>query len=858
MPRLFPVRTFDYTFATFQSLFPTKTMTFWFGLDRLFFFLARLFLNWCTRTTSLHREPADLGLDPNRPVFYVLREASLADLLLLDRETRRLGLPSPLSPLALPDRTLRRSYFYMYKRKALVGRERVGGNNRRLIQLVESLGAHPDQDVQLVPVSLFWGRRPEKENSLWKIIFAENWSPPGFIKKFFIILTQGRQLFINISQPMSLRQLVDESASPERTVRKAQRIVRVHFRRQREAVIGPDLSHRRTLVNSLVESTPVREVISQTAAESGEAYEKLEARARSYAMEIAADYSHTVIRFLEIVLEWVWNRLYSGLRAYNLHRLQAVAQDHEIIYVPCHRSHADYLLLSYLLYKNGLVPPHIAAGINLNLPVIGTILRRGGAFFMRRSFKDNPIYAAVFNEYMHVTLSRGYSIEYFVEGGRSRSGRMLNPRPGMLKMTVESFIRDSQKPIALVPVYIGYEKLIEGSTYIGELHGKKKQKESIFGFLKSLSVLRSHFGEVHVNFGEPLLLKSFLDEQAPAWQQTDLNQPFPAPMKQAINALGNEVVTRINAVAVANPVNLLSLALLATPKHTMDEVQLTRQLELYITLLQQAPYSSGAQIANSDAADIIEYGMKNDFIHRIEHAMGDLIGTDNITALQMAYVRNNSLHLFVLPGLVCSLLKDARSIRRDQLKQLVHLLYPFFQGEYFLHWDNDEDLFNAVDDILRVLADQGLVLMEDDQLRGAPLHSMESELLNHLAQTVAQALERFYLTIRILVQHGSDRLTPEALEELAQQTAQRLSLLYEFNSPEFFDRVVLRNFISQLRAYSLVSTNDAGLLTFDDRLRALDGEARRMLSPTLRQAIVRLTQLCQATGQDTATVAPDA
>ncbi|WP_111657074.1 glycerol-3-phosphate 1-O-acyltransferase PlsB [Isoalcanivorax indicus] len=824
-------------------------MTFWFGLDRLFFFIARLFLTWCTRVTCFPRDISELELDATRPILYVLRDASVADMLLLDRETRRMGLPSPLDNLALPGHTLRRSYYSLYRRNNLVGRERVSPPPRRLLRAVEHLAEYVDEDVQIVPVALFWGRRPEKENSLWKIMFADNWSPPGFIKKFFIILTQGRQLFMNISAPISLRQLVDQPADVERTVRKTQRILRVHFRRQREAMIGPDLSHRRTLVNTLLDSAPVREVIRKAADEAGEPYEKHEAHARRYAMEIAADYSHTVIRFLEVVLEWVWNRLYSGLRAYNMDTLQRIARDHEVIYVPCHRSHADYLLLSYLVYKHGLVPPHIAAGINLNLPVIGTILRRGGAFFMRRSFKGNPVYAAVFNEYMHIILSRGYSIEYFVEGGRSRSGRMLKPRPGMLAMTVQSFLRDHSRPIALVPVYIGYEKLIEGSTYIGEMHGQKKEKESIFGFLKSLSVLRKHFGEVHVNFGDPIKLGSFLDEQTPGWRRIDLKQPLPDSIKQTVDALGTEVVTRINAAAVANPVNLLSLALLATPKHTMDEVQLGRQLALYAHLLGEAPYSRSAMLARSEPGEIIQYGMDNHFIHRIEHAMGDLISTDPVTALQMAYIRNNSLHLFVLPGLVCSLLGDGRDIPQRHLQRLVRLLYPFFRSEYFLHWREDGELDQAVEQILRVLADQGLILREGDMVRSAPLHTLESDLLAHLGQTVAQALERYYLTIRILVQHGNARLDAETLEELAHLTAQRLSLLYEFNSPEFFDRAVLRNFIHQLQVYKLVERDDHGMLCFDDRLQAMDDEARRILSPDLRQGIVRLTRLCEARQQ---------
>ena len=820
----------------------------WLGLDRLFFSLVRLFLGLWTRANTLPREAGELELNPDAPVVYVLRDGSVADLMMLDRETRTLGLPSPLEPRQVGSARLKRGHFHVYRQPLFASRQRTTHNPPRLEKLVSGLLETPDQDVQLVPVSMFWGRRPDKESSLWKIIFADNWSAPGALKKLFIILTQGRQLYIQISPAMSLRQLVDESSDGERATRKALRILRVHFRRQREAAIGPDLSHRRTLVNSLVKSSRVRERILALSDQEKVSTQKLEARARRYAMEIAADYSHTVIRFLELILEWVWNRLYDGLQVYNIDKLRQVARDHEVVYVPCHRSHADYLLLSYIVYRNGLVPPHIAAGINLNLPVIGTILRRGGAFFLRRSFKDNPLYSAVFDEYMHTMLTRGFSVEYFVEGGRSRSGRMLQPRPGMLAMTVRSYLRNAEKPIALVPVYVGYEKLIEGSSYIGEMHGKQKKKESVGGFLKSLKVLRSHFGEVHVNFGEPLKLSRFLDEQAPQWRETRLDgsQEPPPWFKECVNHLGQEVVTRINAAAIANPVNLLSLALLGTPKHTMDEQQLQRQLQLYVTLLRRAPYSEDAGIARDDPHEIIDYGLRHDFVNRISHPLGNLISTDPVTALQMAYVRNNSLHLFVLPGLISSLMLNARGLPAERIKKLAHLLYPFFRSEYFLPWQPDHELDAAIEQVLEVLLDQGLIIREQEQLVGAPIHSMESDLLAHLGQTVQQALERFYLTVRILVQHGNGNLTSENLEQLASQSAQRLSLLYEFNSPEFFDRVVLRNFIRQLINNGLIEESADGQLTFDGRLESLDDEARRILGADIRQAIQRLTRVNQA------------
>lgn len=820
-------------------------MTPWLGLDKLFFSFVRMVLGWLTRASTVPEALNELNLDPDKPVVFVLRDVSLTDLLAVERETGRLGIPSPFASVKIGDQQLRRGYFYIYKHLRSIGRERGAANPERLQKLVSFLIDNPEQDVQLLPVSVLWGRRPDKENSIWRIIMSDNWSPPGFIKKMFLVLFQGRQLYIHFSQPMSLRQLVNEGGDVERVSRKTTRILRVHYRRQQEAAIGPDLSHRRTLVNTLIDSPQVRDAILEQAGNESLSAEKVEAKARAYAMEIVSDYSHTVIRFLEVILNWVWNRLYSGVKLYNFEKLREVAQENEVVYVPCHRSHIDYLLLSFVVHRNNLVPPHIAAGINLNMPIVGTILRRGGAFFMRRSFKGNKLYAAVFDEYMHTMLTRGHSIEYFLEGGRSRSGRMLKPKTGMLSMTLKSYLRDSTRPIAFVPIYIGYEKVIEARSYIGEMHGGKKTKESLFGLISSsISLLRSRFGQVHVNFGEPIELNSYLDQQAPQWRDDrgTAEEP-PAWFRGAVTALGDEVVTRINDAAVANPVNLLSLALLASAKHTMDEDQLRGQLALYLKLLQQAPYGDAMSIAETDPETIIQYGIDNEFLFRIHHALGDLISTDQSTALQMTYVRNNSLHLFILPGLISALFRNARSTSIEQLHRLVYLMYPFFHTEYFLRWSDRDQLDHAVDEIIQVLCEAKLVNRDGDMLTGAPSHTAESDLLDHLGQTVIQALQRFSLIIRLLVQHGVGNLTNEQLEELAYQTAQRLSLLHEFNSPEFFDRNVLKNFIGQLNRYELATANDDGKLVFDDSLEMLDKEARRILTPEISHAVERVTRL---------------
>ena len=174
--------------------------------------------------------------------------------------------------------------------------------------------------------------------------------------------------------------------------------------------------------------------------------------------------------------------------------------------------------------------------------------------------------------YLRLIMSRGHSIEYFIEGGRSRTGRLLQPKTGMLSMTLRSYLRDRRRPVTFLPVYFGYERLVEGKTYIGELSGKPKEKESVFGMLRTLPLLRQKFGKVHVSFGEPIRLQEVLDEFAvDPTAQTDEKPEWFSP---ALDRLAQRIMTNINSAACATPINLIALVLLATPKQAMLESDL--------------------------------------------------------------------------------------------------------------------------------------------------------------------------------------------------------------------------------------------------------------------------------------------
>ncbi|MCY1515477.1 Glycerol-3-phosphate acyltransferase [compost metagenome] len=472
------------------------------------------------------------------------------------------------------------------------------------------------------------------------------------------------------------------------------------------------------------------------------------------------------------------------------------------------------------------------------MPVVGSILRRGGAFFMRRSFRGNQLYTAVFNEYLHSLFTRGFSTEYFVEGGRSRTGRMLNPRTGMLAITLRSYLRDSRRPIVFVPVYIGYERVFEGRTYLGELRGAAKKKESVFDLVKVLGALKQRFGQVWVNFGEPIHLSAFLEQQQPGWRQ----QPFapeyrPDWLNETTNELGREVARRINDAAAINPVNLVALALLSTNRQALDEHALARVLDLYLGLLRQAPYSPDATLPEGDGQGLLEYVKSLGLLAEQKDALGRICYLDEQNAVLMTYYRNNILHVFALPALIASFFQNNARISREQLLNYTRALYPYLQAELFIRWDLEE-LDAVVDQWLDALVAHGLLNRDNDfYIRPAP-SSRQFVLLTVLARAITQTLQRFYMAIALLLNAGQKQLSAEELEDLCTVMAQRLSILHGLNAPEFFDKSLFRHFIQTLLDQRVLSKDEAGKLSYREKLGDLaEGVAKRVLPAEIRLSI---------------------
>ena len=821
-------------------------MKIWHSLYRAFMAVFRRILFIWVRTETLQPQLDRLReLAGGKPVCYVLETPSLTDMAVLQREVAKAGLAPPLDGLDAP---LNEWRAVVYLRHQRIGRK--PHHSERLRRLVEAVQDGTVADVALVPVAIFWGRSPEKERSAFKLMFSEGWGLVGRIRRLFQVILYGRQTLVLFSEPVSMRVLAEPGADPELLTRKLARVLRVHFRRVRMATIGPDLSHRRMMVNEVVESASVRRAIRRESESHEISLAEAEQRARVYAMEIAANFSYPAIRFLERLLTKLWDQLYDGVEVNHIDGLKTVAEGNEIIYVPCHRSHIDYLLLSYVIYKNGMVCPHIAAGLNLNMPVVGPVLRRGGAFFLRRSFRDKPLYAAVFSKYLAVNLARGVPIEYFIEGGRSRTGRLLEPKPGMLSMTVTGYLAQPTRPVVFVPVYFGYERLIEGRTYVSELEGRPKSKESLFGLMRSLKELKREFGKVHVNFGEPIALDPVLEAHRPDWR-TEAFEPEVRPrwVGPVVDDLGVQILTRINAAADVNPVNMLSTVLLSTSRAALVEAPLIDLLDLYSRILTEAPYGDRVTVTGLSGAEIVRYGERLGMLERKSHKLGDIIALKPEETVISGYYRNNVLHLLVLPSLVACCFLDRSSLTEDHVRRLVSMVYPYIRGELYLTWTQEELEAEVLDGVIGVLVRYGLLAR--GELGGQPGLRRPGETdpaavqLSVLARACLPTLERYYMTIGLLMQHGSGALTPANLEQLCLLMAQRMSHLHQFSAPEFFDKNLFRVFIARLRERGVIEKDHAGKLAFGEALQRAERDARLILNERLRHDILRVINLHQ-------------
>ncbi|MQL50289.1 glycerol-3-phosphate 1-O-acyltransferase PlsB [Photorhabdus khanii] len=797
------------------------------GWRKIYYKLLNLPLKILVKSKLIPTDPiTELRLDTTRPILYVLPYHSKADLLTLRQQCLEQDLPDPLNSLEIGDTELP-GYVFIDNGPRVF---RYCAPKQESVKIFHAyLDLHrnnPNLDIQMLPVSVMFGRSPGREGHSTPHLRLLNG-----IQKFFAILWLGRDSFVRFSNTVSLRYMATEHGTDKTIAHKLARVARMHYSRQRLAAVGPRLPVRQELFNKLLASKAIEKAVTDEARSKKISHEKAQQNAVNMMEEIAANFSYETVRLSDRVLSWTWNRLYQGINVHNAERIRRLAQDgHELVYAPCHRSHMDYLLLSYVLYHQGLVPPHIAAGINLNFWPAGPIFRRLGAFFIRRTFKGNKLYATIFREYLGELFARGYSVEYFMEGGRSRTGRLLDPKTGTLTMTLQAMLRGESRPITIVPIYIGYEHVMEVATYAKELRGATKEKESFFQMIRGLRKLRN-LGQGYVNFGEPIPLIQYLNHHVPDWRDSIDPIEFHRPewVNPTVSKLAGKIMVNINNAAAANAINLCSTALLSSRQRALTREQLLEQLDCYIQLMRNAPYTTDVTVPKKTAEELLEHALQMDKFEVDKDSMGDIIILPRERAVLMTYYRNNIQHLLVLPSLIACIVIDHRRISREALLSQVEIIYPLLKAELFIRY-NKADLREVVNILVNELTRQSLICNKEQGM--LVLNPARIRPLQLLAAGVRETLQRYAITLSLL--NANPEISRGALEKESRMLAQRLSVLHGINAPEFFDKAVFTTSVNTLREEGYISDSGDVITANTQELYQVLSE---LMSPEIRLTI---------------------
>ena len=389
-----------------------------------------------------------------------------------------------------------------------------------------------EKPIYVVPEFVVWKQSvPRPKQSIWDMFFGDP-DAPGALRKLFSFLRHSRRAFYSVGEPINVQELLNADQEGHAAEVLRTEILR-RFNIERRAVAGPALKRASQIRDEILRNEDFDAELMNLAAEQNRSISVVKKEARGYLKEMTADFSLRMVDFLCLVLTFAFKRMYGQITVdpEGITRVREAGRNGPVIYIPCHRSHVDYLVLSYVLHLHGIVPPHIAAGSNLKFFPVGSLFRRGGAFFIRRSFRDNKVYAASFRAYLRKLVKEGVPVEFFIEGGRSRTGKTLPPRYGILKELVLTESKGIAQNIQVIPVGLSYERVVEDEAYRKELTGQKKTKESVLGVFKAFGVLFRKYGSLKVTFGEPLSIAE------------ELNQSFPAPESSASESVHSELGT---------------------------------------------------------------------------------------------------------------------------------------------------------------------------------------------------------------------------------------------------------------------------------------------------------------------------
>ena len=771
--------------------------------------LLRYFFYWPIRLTSncnpVPFEPLkQLKIDKQKPICYLLTSSSLGNLLTLERLARRIGIPSPFDPLEVNGQKTRR---YGYLRKPSLFTSKCKNTDvLPILQDWRAVAEKSGQDLQIIPVTVLWTRNPSYEG----IALHGIEKPTSSLKKFITITFFGRDNCTILSYPLSLisfkAELEKRGHDKEKKEKLLHRYISLHFLKMARSVIGKPFPNRKLLIEELIKRKAVQTAIDvELINHREETRESLEQKARKIYEVMVADTRYPLLKFLNNVISLFWKHIYHGQTIIGADRVRKLVQSgHEIIYIPCHRSHMDYILLYYVIFHEGLPLPQIASGDNLNFFPVGPLIRRCGSYFIRRKMKGDNFYITLFGEYLSILFEKGMATEFFIEGGRSRTGRTLPPKTGMVAMTVKSQLRGIERPIAFIPTYLGYEHVSEVRSYMQELSGKAKKKESALQLLGIFKRMR-YYGRGYVTFGKPVIVPRFLSKEVPNWRN-DIDPSgtrIPGWLYSTVNSLSRRIIMNLNESATINGINLCALAIICDPDKTLSMRKLHNSVALLIRLLNADP-KRRSFVPDSSIDTLISQGLElNKF--RVYDVGEDMkfVRPSRGQTLQLTYFMNNIVHLFALPALIANIIISNGHIKREDIRIHARNLFYFLRHELFCPIEEDE-----LDSLIEIYINSFISGEYIAEREGVIFLSGDGwEELYNLARSIRLNLIRYLVAVTALRKTDNGTITIDKFIEKCLIFAKRLPPSVTNEAPEFVDPILFRIMCSTFKRHNYFFIN---------------------------------------------------
>ncbi len=457
-----------------------------------------------------------------------------------------------------------------------------------------------DVPIFIFPQVVFWNRNPEKSGS---IMNSEAVGDRGLLSGMVTVWKSATPAFVRIGMPVNLKEELEAQGGGDvkHLARQIRNSLMDIYNYEKRSILGPQIKSQQEMMEKVLYHKNVLDVIQQEMSEKGTPEKKLRRKAYGYLKEIAADFSIVYIRFFKATNDYLFRKIFDGIHfdIEDFKKIREASSLGPVILVPSHKSHMDYIIISSMFYQNKLIPPHILSGSNLTFFPMGKIFRRSGAFFMRRSFRGLNLYAAVFKQYIKSLINEGYSIEVFIEGTRSRTGKVVQPRMGILKYMIEAIDEGYNKDLVFAPMTVNYDRILEENSYLKELKGKEKTAETTSGFIKSRKLIQRKYGSVYMGFNEPFTLSEMREKFLKEKNITDIDL--------LTEELGYYIVKKINEAVIVTPFAITTASLLNTTARGFTRESIKKRIEILLSFLRTTDYKVTESLKdNSNIDDIMD------------------------------------------------------------------------------------------------------------------------------------------------------------------------------------------------------------------------------------------------------------